>query len=926
MTRSERRRPAPAGRGAAEAASPGSISVMAVWTGAEQANFQAVIDGFTEPTPTSTSSTRRPATSFRHSLSTAVEGGSPPDIAFVPQPGLIQRLRRPGRAPADRLRAGRPSQANFGESVIDVGTVDGTALRLPLQGGQQVDRTGTTSSAFSDAGVEPAEDWDTFLDERRDHLRLPASPRTRSAAPTGWTLTDLFENIYLRSAGPDKYDQLATHEIPWTDQSVKDALAEMAKIVGDSDNIAGGTDGALQTDFPTSVSERLRRPAQGRPGHRGRLRRRRDHRLDRRTARRGLRRLPVSRRSATRGSVVVGGGDTAVMFKDSPAAQAFIKYLTTPEAAQIWAEKGGFASAEQEPRPERLPGRDHGDDGGCAGRGRGCSASTSPTCSRPSSAAPTARGSSSSSRTSCRTRTTSTGSRSRWRTRPPRRSGTSRADERREHHGGAPGRGRLRRSPSPGLAGASYAIALGFLAPAIFFLGRLGRLPDDPNDHPELLRRPGRSVRRVRLVRQLPEALQRPEHVTAIKNNAIWVGVVPALVTAIGLDLRGPDRARRAGRSPSRRSSSCRWRSRLRRRRHLADHVPAGSRTWAPSTPRSRPSRTFSTDEACSSRRAPATDDLTGSRRRRSRARRAARAPGGDVAPLGLTAHSAGRGARRTPTQAVDPEPLQGGIAGVVWRDFKPGGGTPGEVETEELGHPRRDRRASGRQRQRRSSSTTTEADGTFALRGRRGRRVLRSAIGSATFAQPFDGVAWLGAQLITPSMIIAYIWIWAGFAMVVIAAGLAAIPRDVLEAARTDGASEWQVFRRVTVPLLAPVLTVVFITMLINVLKVFDIVHLGRPGLRAGRRDRDRARDVADVVRRREQLRVRLGDRRLHLRARDPDPAAQHPALPRGRSEWPLAAESVESPRTAAGQCEGSRGRRGSSASSRRRRSRSSS
>jgi alpha-glucoside transport system permease protein len=60
---------------------------------------------------------------------------------------------------------------------------------------------------------------------------------------------------------------------------------------------------------------------------------------------------------------------------------------------------------------------------------------------------------------------------------------------------------------------------------------------------------------------------------------------------------------------------------------------------------------------------------------------------------------------------------------------------------------------------------------------------------------------------------------------MVVLAAGLAAMPRDVLEAARTDGATEWQVFRRVTVPLLAPVLSVVFITMVINVLKVFDIV-----------------------------------------------------------------------------------------------------
>ena len=77
---------------------------------------------------------------------------------------------------------------------------------------------------------------------------------------------------------------------------------------------------------------------------------------------------------------------------------------------------------------------------------------------------------------------------------------------------------------------------------------------------------------------------------------------------------------------------------------------------------------------------------------------------------------------------------------------------------------------------------------------------------------------------------------------MVVIGAGLAAMPRDVLEAARTDGATEWQVFRRVTVPLLAPVLSVVFITMLINVLKVFDIVVVDRAGIDAGRRERDRA------------------------------------------------------------------------------------
>jgi alpha-glucoside transport system permease protein len=120
--------------------------------------------------------------------------------------------------------------------------------------------------------------------------------------------------------------------------------------------------------------------------------------------------------------------------------------------------------------------------------------------------------------------------------------------------------------------------------------------------------------------------------------------------------------------------------------------------------------------------------------------------------------------------------------------------------------------------------SATTAEDGSFAFEDVE-QGDYRVAIGASTFAEPFNGVSWLSAKLITPSIIIAYIWIWAGFAMVVIAAGLAAISRETLEAARTDGASEWQVFRRVTVPQLWPVLSVVFITLLINVLKVFDIV-----------------------------------------------------------------------------------------------------
>jgi alpha-glucoside transport system permease protein len=126
-------------------------------------------------------------------------------------------------------------------------------------------------------------------------------------------------------------------------------------------------------------------------------------------------------------------------------------------------------------------------------------------------------------------------------------------------------------------------------------------------------------------------------------------------------------------------------------------------------------------------------------------------------------------------------------------------------------------------------ASTTAGADGTFTLPASADGARLR--LPDSNFKQPYNGLDWLGPSLVTPSIIGAYIWMWAGFAMVLIAAGLAGVPRELLEAARVDGATEWQVFRRVTVPLLAPVLAVVAVTLMINVLKIFDLVFIIAPG-----------------------------------------------------------------------------------------------
>jgi alpha-glucoside transport system permease protein len=199
----------------------------------------------------------------------------------------------------------------------------------------------------------------------------------------------------------------------------------------------------------------------------------------------------------------------------------------------------------------------------------------------------------------------------------------------------------------------------------------------------------------------------------------------------------------------------------------------------------------------------------------------------GDTALLGLTGISPGdvpAGAK----DAAQPQAAQGSIGGVVWRDFSPGGGKPGVVEKGELGIP--GVTVALLQNGKKVQSTKTGDDGSFEFPNVSGNG-FQAEIAPETFAQPYKGVTWLGPKLITPAIIIAFLWSAVGFAMVIIGAGLAAIPRDVLEAARTDGATELQVFRRVTVPLLLPVLTVVFVTQMIGVLKVFDIIYAIAPG-----------------------------------------------------------------------------------------------
>jgi len=318
----------------------GKISIIAKWTGDEQASFNAVLAPFKKQNPGLTVKYTGAGDNVPQIVATAVQGGNPPDIATLPQPGLMKQFAGRGALKPITFARGAIAQ-NYAPVWLSLGSVNGKLYGLFFKGANK-STVWYNVSAFKNAGVKAPTSWPAFLTTAKTVHASGTSAYSIGGAD-GWTLTDLFENIYLRTAGAAKYDQLSAHKIKWTDPSVKTALKSMGQIVGDSSNIAGGTSGALQTDFPTSVSNVFSNTPKAAMVIEGDF-------VPGVVASKsplkpltGYNQFPFPSIGGSK-PAVMGGGDIVVMFKDSPGARALLTYLATPAAATIWAKRGGFSS------------------------------------------------------------------------------------------------------------------------------------------------------------------------------------------------------------------------------------------------------------------------------------------------------------------------------------------------------------------------------------------------------------------------------------------------------------------------------------------------------------------------------------------------------------------------------------------------------
>ncbi|MBD7979797.1 ABC transporter substrate-binding protein [Oerskovia merdavium] len=299
---------------------------------------------------------------FEAQLPVRIQSGSAPDIAYIPQPGFLKSLVQD--YPDAILPVGDAASENvdtyYTESWRDYGTVDGTLYATPL-GANVKSFVWYSPSMFEEAGYEIPTTWDELValsdqivEDNPEGDVKPWCAGIGSGEATGWPATDWMEDVVLRTAGPEVYDQWVNHEIPFNDPQIADALASVGSVLKNENYVNGGI-GDVSSIATTEFTEGgypivdglcyMHRQASFYQANWSTLD------PDLKVAEDGdVFAFYFPGESADAEKPLLGGGEFVVSFADRPEVQAFQAYLTSPEwsNAKATATPQGWLSANKE--------------------------------------------------------------------------------------------------------------------------------------------------------------------------------------------------------------------------------------------------------------------------------------------------------------------------------------------------------------------------------------------------------------------------------------------------------------------------------------------------------------------------------------------------------------------------------------------------
>lgn len=335
----------------------GTVSVLAVWGGDELDNFKAMIAPFEEETGITVEyeGTR----DLNAVLTTRIEGGNPPDLAGLPGPGQLIEFAQGGHLVAlNDVLDMELMNAQYDSGWLDLATVDGKLYGVFSKAAVK-SLIWYNPKAFESAGYEIPKTWDEVMELSETISASGTTPwcvGLESGAASGWPGTDWIEDIMLRTAGSETYDQWVKHTIPWTDPSLATAWETWGKIVTVPEMVRGGQQGVLATPFGESPFPLFTDPV-GCYMHRQAsfITSFIQEQYPDLVPGEDFNFFPFPPIDPAQGSPLLVAGDLFGMFNDTLQSRALLNYLVTAEAQAIWAERGGFLSANKTVDPAIYP-------------------------------------------------------------------------------------------------------------------------------------------------------------------------------------------------------------------------------------------------------------------------------------------------------------------------------------------------------------------------------------------------------------------------------------------------------------------------------------------------------------------------------------------------------------------------------------------
>jgi alpha-glucoside transport system substrate-binding protein len=331
-----------------------TVSVLVVWGGAELESFEAMIAPFEEETGVEVEieSTR----DLNAVLTTRLAGGNPPDVAGLPGPGPMAEFARAGDLKPLPQEVLDVLQSDYDEGVITDATVDdelvGIFVKTSVKG-----LIFYNPAAMEAGGYSVPEDYaglESLVSDISADGISPWGIALESGAATGWPATDWIEDFVIRQSGPEVYDQWVNGELAWSSDEIRAAWEAFGAWSTDEAFVNGGPQAVVNTPFGNGGDCMFGDEPECFLHHQASFITSffEENNPEEAVAGETYDFFPMP---GIDFDGVVYAGDLFGMFNDTPAAAALMEYLVTADAQQIWVERGGALSANQNVSLDAYP-------------------------------------------------------------------------------------------------------------------------------------------------------------------------------------------------------------------------------------------------------------------------------------------------------------------------------------------------------------------------------------------------------------------------------------------------------------------------------------------------------------------------------------------------------------------------------------------